>query len=341
MEGGGGLVRAALIMSALTQLPVRIDQVRSGTKFPGLDLEDLQIARALARSCQAETVGAELGSPAISFLPTQRPRALKADLTGIVEVDADRRQGNALVVLSSLIPVLARTGGYSELTLTGETFGNHALSYDYFVGVTVPALSRLGLYTNVDLEVAGFGRESQGRIRAEIEPSAIQGAELDQRGKLLEARGRVSFSQLPTTIAQRGVSHLNSLSMAAKIAFEAEAVEVESASPGIFLTTWLQFEHGFAGFTTMGSRSVRVESLAQNVVNGMLDFISSGDTIDPFLADQIVLTAVFADGPTVFKVPTLTKRFLTIVWVIKQFVPIHITVRGRENGPGEVRISRL
>src|SRR5689334_7206720 len=79
-EGGGALVRTALVMAALTEQPVRIDHVRTGTNHPGVDIEDLTLIQALAKSCMAETVGAESGSTSLSFLPTGRCTALKGAL---------------------------------------------------------------------------------------------------------------------------------------------------------------------------------------------------------------------------------------------------------------------
>src|SRR5215212_9107464 len=111
-EGGGALVRTCLVMSTLTQQPVRIDGVRSGTKFAGLDYEDLVLMQALAKSCAAETVGATVGSTSISFLPTRRPSGVNGELD---LPDYDGRLGaSAPVVLSALVPVLARTCVYSQ-----------------------------------------------------------------------------------------------------------------------------------------------------------------------------------------------------------------------------------
>src|SRR3982751_6910319 len=89
-EGGGSLVRTCLVMSCLTQQPVRIDGVRGGTKYPGLDYEDLLLMRALAKSCAAETTGAEVGSTSVSFLPTRRPKGLNENLD-LAEDEALRR----------------------------------------------------------------------------------------------------------------------------------------------------------------------------------------------------------------------------------------------------------
>src|SRR4051812_4276271 len=79
-EGGGALVRAGLVMATLTQQALRIEGIPGGTKYPGLDYEDLLLLRALGKACAAETTGAEVGSNAISFLPPRRPRGINGDL---------------------------------------------------------------------------------------------------------------------------------------------------------------------------------------------------------------------------------------------------------------------
>lgn len=336
-EGGGALVRAALCMAALTQQPLRIENVRGGTNYPGLDFEDLVLVHALAASCKAETVGAEVGSQQLSFLPTRRA----CHLTGSLDLstpDPRARGANALVVLSALLPVLARAGAYSSVSITGETYGSNALTYDYFANVTLSALRKVGLYGFADLELAGFGRPATGRVTLDLEPSALKGVNWGDRGRATECRGFVVFSSLPRNVALRGVAHLNSMASVARVPLEVEAMEVDSPTPGVFVTLWSHYECGFGGATAMGVRGVRIETLAQNAFEALLDFISSGATVDPFLADQIVLTAAFADGETNFKVSRLTKRFLTTVWVVKQFIPLHITVRGREGEAGTVTV---
>jgi RNA 3'-terminal phosphate cyclase (ATP) len=68
--------------------------------------------------------------------------------------------------------------------------------------------------------------------------------------------------------------------------------------------------------------------------------MSSNATVDSFLADQLLLPLVLAETPSVFTVPKLTQRLMTSIWVVKQFAPIHITVRGTENAPGTITIQK-
>lgn len=336
-EGGGALLRTALTMSSLTQQAVRVEGIRSGTKFPGLDHEDLLLMRALATSCAAETTGAHLGSMSLSFLPTRHPKALRGTLDW---EPSGNRVANVPVIFNSLLPVLARTGAYSEVQLSGETYGTHSLSFDAFQNVTIPALRRLGLHSLPDQERAGFGRQSSGSMSMEVEPSALAAIDWSTRGKLIECRAMVTTAGLTRSVMERGIAHLTQLGRSARVPLDIEPNVVESSTPGAFVTVWASFEQGMGGAGAMGTRGLRIETLAQRAFEEWLEWFQGQSTIDPYLLDQVLIAACHAEGETKFKASNLTQRFLTSVWVIKQFLPIHITVRGDEGGPGDVTIRR-
>lgn len=337
-EGGGALLRTALSMSALTEQAVRIDGVRGATKYPGLDAEDLTVLRTLAGMCNAETVGAELGSPTVSFLPTRRPRGLTGAIPA-VRNEAERGP-NACVVLGTLLPVLAKGGVYSSLVAEGETFGSNALSYDYFANVTIPVLRKAGLYAFPELLHGGFGRDSKGEVALDVEPSALTGMNWSDRGRLQGIRAIVSSAGLPSTVGERAIVHLKRLAQNSGMVIEAEHVEVGARTTGLFVTTWAMYDRGAGGGTAMGSRGVRSEVLAQSAFEEMYEWMATPSTVDPYLADQLLLPLALAEGESMFSVSRLTPRFLTCAWVVKQFTPIHITIRGGENGPGTVSIRR-
>lgn len=337
-EGGGALLRTAFVMAALTQQPVRIQNVRTNSKFPGLDVEDITVLKVLAQMTKGETVGAEPGSSQVSFIPTSRPRGLN----GLIEATRNeaKRGPNACIVLSSLLPVLARGGVYSTLQAQGETFGKNALSYDYFSQVTIPALRKVGLYAYPELTSAGFGRESNGTIHLEVEPSVLTPIEWRDRGRLIGIKAAVSYAGLPDQVADRAVGHLAKLAQNSGLQMEAKAYPVGSRTMGIFVTTWATYERAMGGGAAMGMKGVRAETLAQLAFEEMFQWMATPSTVDPFLADQLLLPLIFAEGESTFAVSKLTQRFLTCAWVIKQFIPIHITIKGSEGGPGTVTIRR-
>jgi len=313
--------------------------VRGALRAQGLQAEDLAIIEALRLSCHAETVSCEIGATEFSFLPTRRPRALDATV-GIPEAHDGPGHANSVVILNTLTPLLARTGAYSALALHGETFGMSALGFDSYAGVTLPALRRMGLHADVDLIEGGFGRGSRGQVRAEIEPSVIEGVDWSSRGELFGVRAVVTLAELPDGIADRAISFLQRLAHHSNVEMEIEVVRVRSRNPGIHLTIGAEFERGFGGSQSMGAKGLRVETVVQTGFERFMNWLRSEATTDEYLIDQLIIPAAIAEGPSLFKVNRLTQRFLTTVWVVKQFLPIHITVKGREDEPGTVSVRR-
>ncbi|MBI5124648.1 MAG: RNA 3'-phosphate cyclase, partial [Planctomycetes bacterium] len=68
-EGGGQVLRTSLTLSALTGIPFEIFNIRARRKSPGLRPQHLQAVTALAKICQAQLDGAEVGSSTITFRP--------------------------------------------------------------------------------------------------------------------------------------------------------------------------------------------------------------------------------------------------------------------------------
>lgn len=318
---------------------MRVINIRAEAKRPGLTPEDILVLRAFALSSGAEVIGGEVGEKSISFIPTRKPRGLNEKFDVPQDYDGSGH-ANAAVVLNTLLPALSRTGVYSTLSCRGETYGQHVLSYDYFANVTLCALRKFGLYAYADLTGAGFGRGSRGEISLEVEPSFLQGVHWEDRGKLIGVRAIIVTAELPVQVGQRGIAHLARLSYYSNTPVEGETVTVRAPSPGALVTVWAEFERGFGGATFMGARGIRIEAVVQNAFESFAEWYKTDSTVDPYLADQLLLTACLAEGESTFKVSVLTPRFLTVVWVIKQFLPIHLTVKGREGEPGLITIHR-
>ncbi|MFQ3587743.1 MAG: RNA 3'-terminal phosphate cyclase [Fimbriimonadaceae bacterium] len=338
-EGAGALVRTALVLSTLTQQPVSISSVRGGSRFPGVSAEDLALVEALGRISGGEATGAEPGSHEMLYRPGRRVRGLNEALT-VAANPRDAFGPNALVVATALLPILARAGVYSVFSIEGETYGHNVLGFDYFSHVTLDAMRRFGLYAYAEIEEAGFGRGSRGIVHVEVEPSALNGATWTDRGRLLECQAIVTTAELSQDVGLRGVAHLERLAQNAGLQLEIDHQQVRSKSPGAYVTVWAKFENGYGGGTAMGARGIRMEAVAQQAFGGFIEFLHSDATVDSFLADQILIVAACAEGDVAFKVDRLTQRFLTIVWVLKQFLPIRLTVKGREGEPGVVTIRK-
>ena len=119
-EGGGQVLRTSLTLSALTQRPFHLYNIRAGRKKPGLAAQHLTAVHLMAEICRAEVKGAALGSTQLVFAPQGPPQAGEY----LADVAAASKGGSAgsitLIAQTALLP-LAFAAGASELTLRGGT----------------------------------------------------------------------------------------------------------------------------------------------------------------------------------------------------------------------------
>lgn len=83
-----------------------------------------------------------------------------------------------------------------------------------------------------------------------------------------------------------------------------------------------------------------MELVVDQAVRNFDEWFSTEATVDSFLADQMLPIAALAEDRTVLTTPRITRRLVTMAWVIKQFVPVHITVKGDEGYSGTVTVER-
>ncbi|HWD41706.1 MAG TPA: RNA 3'-terminal phosphate cyclase [Fimbriimonas sp.] len=337
-EGGGALLRVALTMSAMTLQPVEVTDIRGATLHPGIDPEDLTLMHALAESTGAEMAGITPGANHVKFAPTRTPKGLSGRLASFR--NESNRGANALIVLNSLMPILAGAGVYCSVVCEGETFGTRALGYDAFAGMTLEVLKKLGLYAIPTLNKAAFGREARGEVALDVEPSYLDGLDWTSRGEFLGMFATVTTSNLPASVGHRALSHLQSLANQYKTTIDVECVDVPATGPGCNVTVSAMYERGMGGGSALGARGLRVEMLSQAAFREAASWMESNSCLDAYLADQIIVPCVFGHAPVRFSVSSITQRLLTSIWVIKQFIPLRITVKGSEGKPGVIEIQR-
>lgn len=338
-EGGGALLRTALAVSALTNQPVSIRNVRGALRKSGLTSEDLTVLRALAAICQGEVQGDEVGSAHVVFSPRRAPQPIRQKLDVQVH-EKGQTPGNALVVGHSLIPVLARAGGMSHLSLLGETHNSGAMTFDAFELGAGHVHRAQGLYTFPALVASGFGFAARGEVSMDIEPSVLEPLSWKVRGSLLQVGARLSWTEVPNDQISIIKDALAELMTIKGITAEIEEVQVHGRSPGACATLFAQYESGAGVSSACLGRGLKAGEVATTVFSHFLGWWDSSATVDAYLADQMMIPACFAQGKTFYSTPQITRRLLTMSWVIKQFLPIKITVLGREGEAGTIAIER-
>lgn len=334
-EGGGALFRTTLAMSALTQTPVRIHQIRAATRKPGISPEDLTFVRMVEAVSNADLEGDDLGSNELLFRPRRSPRPL----TGSFDVQSHVKgssPGNALMLADSIMPVLARAGAYSAFSILGETYNNHTLTYDAFAQATLALHARQGVVAFARQKLAGFGFAGQGQVEFEVEPSAPSGFQWASRGDLVSLRGIIAYQGMSKEVPERAVAELHSI---LGVEPTVEILQVESHEVGIHITIIAEYETGIGAGSCMGSKGIDIEAACRSAGASLKEFTDTKATLDSFLADQALICAALAPEPTLFVTPRITPRLQTMAYIIRQFIPIPITILGQLNDVGTVKVG--
>ena len=341
-EGGGQVLRTALSLAAILGQPVEILNIRAGRKQPGLRPQHVQSVRAATAICNARLEGDHEHSRALRFEP-QTPS--QAGSYGFKIGTA----GAATLVLQTVLLPLALAGGRSSVVVRGGTHVAWSPPFDYVEQVYLPAVAALGVQCQVELIKWGFYPKGGGEIRAAIEPigAALTGVPPSQtepwwtrpRGELVSLSVLSAAANVGNQVTARQASRAYNRLAAARLGVtpQTRLANPPSLGPGTCLFVLAEYEHGArAGFTGYGRQGYPAERVADDAVDAFLAFQASDASVDPHLADQLILPLALLDRPLAFRTSQITQHLLTNIWVVEQFLGPRFAVSGQVGEPGEV-----
>lgn len=335
-EGGGQILRTALSLSCLVKKPFRIFNIRKGRKKPGLMPQHLISVRAAQLLTSAEVTGGHSGSTELSFSPNY----VKG---GDFYFDIGTA-GSTSLVLQTLIPALIFSEVKNTVVLKGGTHVPYSPSFHYVEKVVVPILKRLGIDINLTIELYGFYPKGGGKVRAEIAPAKeINPLRIMERGIISGLKGCSGVGTLPLSIAERQrnalLEKIHSQIKDLSSPVDIELLNVSTPGQGTFIFLWSESEHSIAGFTSLGERGKRAETVGEEIANEFLDYYHSGAAFDQHLPDQIVLYLSMCDTESVFTTSRITQHLMTNLWTISLFREFHYSIEGEIGKPGKVKIN--
>ena len=338
-EGGGQVLRTSLTMSALLGKPVRIENIRAKRRNPGLQAQHLTGVRAIARICDAELEGADLGSLTLTFRPQSPPRAGEYSFD-VAEARKGGSAGATSLVFQTLLLPLAFAPGQSRLTIRGGTHVAWSPPFHYLQHVYLPTLARMGVEASVEIERWGWfpigGGEMAASVRGRRE-SHLSGLDLVERGELKRLWGISATSNLPAHVGQRQKKRTEETLR--KRGFDPQIEIVDAPSPGTGTVVFLaaEYEHAVAGLSSLGERGKPAEKVAEEACREFIAHHQSGACLDQHLADQLILPLALSPGPSAFTTCEITQHLLTNVWVVEQFLDVRFEIEGEEGEKGSVR----
>lgn len=315
LEGGGQILRTSLSLSAITQKPVRIYNIRGKREHPGLKPQHFSILKAMTQLYNAKCEGLSIGSREISFYPS----FLK---TQNVEIDIGT-SGAIGLVLQSLILPLSLSRGKIDILLKGGTSGKGAMPIEYFQHIILPVIKKIGAEVKIDLIKRGYYPKGGGIVKATVAPiKEFKPFELVNRSRILKIGG---ISHASNFLKERGVAERQErgareiLEKKFSCPVEIKSEYSQTLSPGSGIVLWAETENGtFLGADAIGERGKLAERVGIEAAHKLVEEYESGAVVDRHLADNLIPWLALVGGK--IKISSLTLHAETNIWVCQKFI---------------------
>lgn len=332
-SGGGQILRTATALSAISQKPCRVFNIRASRQKPGLGHQHLLGLHALSQLCHGDLEGDRLGSTEIVFWPGPIEQG-SASLNIKIETAA-----SITLILQSLIPVALFAPKPVEIKFEGgatETFFSPTL--DYFQFVFLKLLEKFNQKIEIEPIKRGYYPEGGAKIKARIAPaSKIKPVSLTERGelkKILVLSGAAKTLE-DKKVAERQIAGVREVFGKLKLPLEERIEYYPTQCPGSQICLISEFEHTIMGTDNLGKLGKRAERVGREAAISLLKEEKSGACLDRHMADQILPYLALAQGKSHVTVSEITEHCKTNSKVIEKFLPGKFAISPLKNGSPE------
>ena len=315
LEGGGQILRTAISLSAITQKPCYVFNIRKKRSKPGLKQQHLLGLQALAHLCNGKLEGDFLGSEEIKFFPGQTYR----DQVSVNIPTA----GSIVLVLQTLIPSLLFPPKPTEITFNGgatDTFFSPTI--DYFRHCFLKILEKMGARIEIDILKRGYYPEGGAKVKVKVFPSELKKINLTERGqlkKILAISGASEFLR-DKKVAERQLAGVREILGKLKLPTQEKVEYYDTRCPGSQVCLVAEFENTVIGTDNLGKLGKRAEDVGKEAALELLKEQKSKACLDKHLADQILPYLALLNKKFPVTVSEITNHCRTNAWVIEKFI---------------------
>ena len=315
-EGGGQIIRSAITLSCITKKPIHIENIRKNRKVSGLRPQHLTAITILQKIANAKTIGAEIGSTELKFIPGQ--------IENLDLVEDIGTAGSIPLILQVLIPVVSISKKRLDLKIKGGTDVLWSPTIDYTQHVLKEAYSRMGMNFSFKLIKRGYYPKGNGEIQLKVYPSDIKSIAFSKR-KTKHVKLICSFSKLTKEEIESEINEITEKLTDANYEVDAEIKSEEAIDSGATLLIYSIDDFSIIGMDALYNNKTCEFDLD-------IDSFTKSYSIDDNLADMLVVPASLSNEKIIFPVSEITKHLETNLFVTSKITGCKYGIGKTRNG---------
>jgi RNA 3'-phosphate cyclase len=323
-ESGGQILRTAIALSAITEKPCHLFNIRRLRSNPGLANQHLASVGALACLCNGKVEGDKLGSNEIKFWPGKIEQGKKS-----ISIRLPTASSITLVLQSLILPALFSKEEIEINIEGGATDTFFSPTIDYFEKCFLEVLKKIGIKIDLDVFQKGYYPQGGAKIRALIYPSKINGINLTKRGELKRIFLLSSASELleKKNVAQRQIAGAKEIIGKLNLPIEERLDYYQTECPGSQVCLIGEFENTLIGTDSLGKLGKRAEDVGKEAALELLGEEKTKACFDKHLSDQILPYMALSKKESIVTTSKITDHCKTNIWTIEKFLPGNFKIK--------------
>jgi RNA 3'-terminal phosphate cyclase (ATP) len=271
--------------------------------------------RIIADLFHAKSENLKVGAEWIRFSPSDKFEG------GSIKFDIGTA-GSIPLILMTVVPAVSLSNNSLQIEVTGGTDVKASPTIDYIKHIVAKSYLSIGPKFSVNVLKRGYYPKGGGVVQCTIKPCKTPGTIELLATEYLEPKIISVCSQLPIHVAKRQIS-------SALIALEKKDIRCSnytasietSISPGSSILVYSASDFGlYIGGDSIGELGKRAEAVGNEGAMRFLDSTLAEATVDPFLADMLVLPLALSKGRSRYRVGRVTQHLLTSLHVVSQMI---------------------
>jgi len=191
----------------------------------------------------------------------------------------------------------------------------------------------MGITAQLNIIRPGYVPRGGGIIEVKVEPvkGKLKPINLPAPGKVTRIQGIALSSHLKERkVSERMAEKCHEVLKTQGYRADIAIIDDTSAlQAGAALALYAQTSSGcIIGADGAGAPRRTSEEIGRSVATSLIEDLSSGATVDRYLADQLIFFAALADGVSQYRIPKLTEHVETNLWLVETILGAKTAIDG-------------